>query len=67
MEEKQTKIEIYFKPECELHVIRVDAKYVSELHIKNGMLTIHDQKSEGWHCYNMDTISHIHYPDHPIF
>lgn len=62
MEEKQTKLEIYFKDGFGLKSITADPKNISALEIRNGLLKIYDKQSEGWHCYNMDIVSHIHYP-----
>lgn len=63
MEEKVTKLEVYFTEESGLINLRLDYKKIISIKIADGFLKIHDRDSSGWHCYNLNIVKHIHYPD----
>ena len=60
---KQTKIEVYFTERSGLHHLRLDPEKIISVEIADGFLKIHDKESNGWHCYNLNTVTHIHYPN----
>lgn len=60
---KQTKIEVYFTEESGLHDLRLDPEKIASVEIGDGFLRIHDEVSRGWHCYNLNIVEHIHYPE----
>ena len=64
--QKQTKIEVYFTEESGLHDLRLDPKKIKSAIISDNFLKIHDKESNGWHCYNLNIVSHIHYPENTI-
>ncbi len=56
------KIQIYFSNE--LHDINLMADSVDKIIIKDGFLMVHDICENDWHCYNINHVSHFHYPDY---
>ena len=44
----------------EITVDCVDDKII----IKDGFLMVHDVIEHCWHCYNINHVTHFHYPDY---
>lgn len=57
------RIQISFSDDSPCHDINVKADSVDKMIIENGFLKVHDVTDKCWHCYNINEISHFHYPD----
>lgn len=60
----QDMLQIYFSDDSPCHDIKVRSDSVDKIMIKDGFLMVHDINDNCWHCYNMNDITHFHYPDH---
>lgn len=56
------RLQVYFSDDSPCHDINVKADSVDKMFIKDGFLHIHDVIDNTWHCYNINEISHFHYP-----
>lgn len=63
LENPADKIQIYFSKKSECYDVNVRADSVDKVIIKDGFLKVHDVIENSWHCYNINEISHFHYPD----
>ena len=56
-------LQIYFSDDSPCYDINVKADSVDKLVIEGRFLKVHDLIEKAWHCYNINEISHFHYPD----
>ena len=57
-------LQIYFLDDSPCYDIKVTADSVDKVIIEGGFLKIHDVTYNTWNCYNLNDISHFHYPDY---
>lgn len=63
MQPNTDKLQIYFSEDSLCYDINVLADSIDKIKIEDGFLKVHDTLENCWHCYNMNEISHFHYPD----
>jgi len=63
LENPADKLQIYFSKKSECYDVNVRADSVDKVKIEDGFLKVHDLIDGSWHCYNINEISHFHYPD----
>lgn len=56
-------LQIFFSDDSPCHDVNVKADSVDKIVIKDGFLKVHDVIDNCWHCYNINEVSHFHYPD----
>ena len=61
MEIKKETIQINFRGN-DLRTINVSTDKVDSIIVEDGFLKVHEIADDVWHCYNVDTIKHFHYP-----
>lgn len=61
---KEETIQINFNEDIsDLRTINVSTDEVDSIIIEDGFLKVHEISSDVWHCYNVNTVAHFHYPD----
>ena len=66
MQPNTNKLQIYFSEESQCYDINVYADSVDKVIIEDSFLKVHDMIENCWHCYNINEISHFHYPDKEV-
>lgn len=59
-------LQICFSKDSSCHTVNIEADFIDKIDVLDGFLRVHDTLERCWHCYNLNEISHFHYPDKAV-